>query len=255
MDMFMGPDWSQIDVAAALAPKGNAILRRCSELADTCWVGTPEGIILRHGYKDRASHVCHFVEWFYHLFSPEQRRSFKKWPQANVALALQVGNDTDRPSISDKAVANSVISKLNHVRLSHGETCRLCFTGIANGKRDIRILLSTLPQTEHTNLEDIETRVEVHQAQALITAACSSDIDCLLNYLGTHVTSDIQIGLDISQDAWKPVIKRWSDPGLSQHNFIRLRGLIQTARGRPIVLSTKPFDDWLSKLLQAAAPS
>jgi hypothetical protein len=178
--------WDGGTIKSVLIPDGDVILQRIGELAGSCLRGRRPKI--SEGLECRARRVCRFVEWFYYLLTPIERRSLKAWPADTIAKALansSVNSSTSTDElrtaffIADMILAASVTSKLKHVKLADGEYCGQCIGETDAGhraRRSITTWVTNLPEPAKWPYPLIR------KGQALTSAYIWLEVDCILHY-------------------------------------------------------------------------
>jgi hypothetical protein len=159
--------------AAPTTLDGALILRRCRELADTCYiVDKLNRCVLVPDMLERARRVCRVLEWLYCHLNMQQRRTLSSWPSSRIAEAL-AWSSKGTTRFDDAALAVSVWSKLIHVSLAPGKPCRHCWTQDSSLWDRLR---GQMPQGFSSDTQQWK------HVQALVTSSVISDSECLLYY-------------------------------------------------------------------------
>lgn len=176
-------DWGGFDVKSILLPDGAIILQRINELVETCCEG-PD-ITVRPGYELRTRRICRFLEWFYYILTPTERRQlYNKWPDKTIALALAEGakislDNKLEAGVADMVLAASVAAKLHHMELSEDVGCENCLVNGSSGpnaRSRINIWWNKHITTSQQSFDIVK------RGQAYVSACIWSDTDCLLHY-------------------------------------------------------------------------
>jgi hypothetical protein len=169
MEALVGGEWESSAISHYLIKHKKSIFQRYHNLASTCW--DAESNSAWEDMSGRVRRLLRFLEWLYYQLSPEQRLQITEWPDAH--LAEDARRQADQCNhLGDFVLAESVISKLYHLRLPRGTHCEICFD-------------PEWIKPKYTKLRIAGTMPE-HYAiyyQDLLSACIWSDVDCVLHYV------------------------------------------------------------------------